>query len=277
MVGSRWLPGGTGYLALRGKMTADPDAIGQVHAAMRGFAPARALVIDIRDNPGGSRDLLRAVIGYLLAPGAAVVTSWARLRRAPGTDPEDVAQLLEGRFMRPWNWPGWSPPARAAAESFAARHAPEWPAPDDARFGPLNLMIAERLPEHGTLHLDCPVALLTNIRNYSAADIFAAALAVLPQVTLLGTPTAGGSGFARRTVLPGSRLAIQISTMASGMISGDLFENRGVLPDEIVAPTLAQWREPLECDPLILRALRRLAERPDRNDTQQTRHRECIG
>lgn len=257
-VESRWLDGDVGYLALRGQMTSDPVAVAATHAAMREFSAAKGLVIDIRDNGGGSRDLLRAVIGYLVPPNAAIVTSWARLRRDIGEDPARVEDVLQGRFMRPWDWWGWSTPARAAAAAFEARHVPEWPAPEDERFGPLNLLIAERLPEHGDVQLDCPVILLTNIRNYSASDIFASSLAAVPGVTLLGTPTAGGSGFARRSMLPGSSTTIQISTMASGMIGGDLYENHGVVPQEILWPTLEQWRHDLAGDPLVLRALERI-------------------
>ena len=258
-VDSRWLAGDVGYLALRGQMTSAADAIAGAHAAMREFASAKGLVIDIRDNGGGSRDLLRAVIGYLVAPGEAIVTSWARLRRGVGQDPARVEEVLRGRFMRPWNWSGWSPPARAAAAAFEAWHIPEWPGPEDERFGPLNLLIAERLPEHGEVVLDCPVTVLTNIRNYSASDIFASSLAAVPGVVLLGTPTAGGSGFARRSVLPGSFTTIQISTMASGMVSGDLYENHGVVPQELLWPTLEQWRQDLTGDPLVIRALERMA------------------
>ncbi|MCY1534612.1 hypothetical protein D9M68_699900 [compost metagenome] len=167
--------------------------------------------------------------------------------------------MLQGRFMRPWNWAGWSAPARAAATAFETRHVPEWPAPEDERFGPLNLLVAERLPEHGDVYLDCPVTVLINIRNYSASDIFASSLAAVPGVVLLGTPTAGGSGFARRSVLPGSFTTIQISTMASGMIGGDLYENHGVVPQVILWPTLEQWREDLAGDPLVIRALERIA------------------
>ncbi|ODT81036.1 MAG: hypothetical protein ABS76_13130 [Pelagibacterium sp. SCN 64-44] len=259
-VDSRWLAGNVGYLALRGQMTSDPAALAEAHAAMRHFAPAKGLVIDIRDNGGGSRDLLRAVAGYLLAPDQAVVSSWARLRRDPGADPANVEEVLQGRYMRPWNWAGWSPAAKAAAAAFEARHMPEWPDPEDARFGPLNLLMLERLPEQGDLQLRCPVVVLTNIRNYSASDIFASSLAAIPGVVLLGTPTAGGSGFARRTVLPGSLTTIQISTMASGMVDGDLYENHGVVPEEILWPSLEQWRQELEGDPLVIRALERIAQ-----------------
>lgn len=259
-VESQWVAGKTGYLALRGSMTSDPAAIAEAHRAMRSFAGADALVIDIRDNGGGSRDLLRAVIGYLLEPGEAVVTSWARLRREPELDPDGIEHVLEGRYMHPWNWTGWSAPARRAAERFAQTHIPEWPPIEDERFGPLNLLIAERLEQHEDVHLSCPVAVLVNMRNYSASDIFASSLAAVSGVLLFGTPTAGGSGFARTTVLPGSGLTIQISTMASGMVSGDLYENRGVVPDEIIEPSLAQWREGLPGDPVLLRALHRLSE-----------------
>jgi hypothetical protein len=250
-VASRRLEDGHGVLALRRRMESGPDVVARLHAEMRGLGDARGLVIDIRGNPGGSRDLLRALFGYFLAPGEAVVTSWARLRREAGADPADAADVLGARFMRPWDWAGWSPAAAAAARAFSAAYAPEWPPMENPGFGPLNLLILERLPEHGDLRFAGPVALLINERNYSASDIFASAFARLPQVRLFGTPTSGGSGFARASVLPGSRLGIQISAMASGTVDGNLYENHGVMPDVVVQDS----PDPAQDDPVLSAAL----------------------
>lgn len=249
------LAGNIGYIALRAGMVAEPAAIAVAHALMRSFVNADGIIIDIRDNGGGSRHLLQAIIGYLVPPGKAYVTSWARIKRMAGGDPQGGRYIMQKRLMRPWNSDEWSPEAQIAAVRFMDGFVPEWPAADDPDFGPVNLLMAERLPEHGDLHLAQPVAQLINLRNYSASDIFASSIAALPQVRSFGTPTAGGSGFVRRTILPASGTEIQISTMASGMVNGDLYERRGVCPDEMIEPSLAQWREGNNADPVLQRAV----------------------
>lgn len=252
------IAGNIGYIALPAGMVAEPEAIEAAHQLMRSFTKTDGIIIDIRDNGGGSRHLLQAIIGYLVPPEKAYVTSWARIRRMHGGDPEGGRHIMQKRLMRPWDSAQWSPEAKVAANEFVENFVPEWPAPSDQNFGPLNLLMAERLPEHGELHLSQPVAQLINLRNYSASDIFASSIAALPQVTSFGTATAGGSGFVRRTILPASGTEIQISTMASGMVNGDLYERRGVCPDEIIEPSLSQWREGKDADPVLQRAVSHL-------------------
>ncbi|GAA0616014.1 S41 family peptidase [Paenochrobactrum glaciei] len=249
------IAGNIGYIALPAGMVGEPEAIAAAHTLMRSFEATDGIIIDIRDNGGGSRHLLQAIIGYLVPKNKAYVTSWARIRRMPGGDPEAGRHIMQKRLMRPSNSTEWSGEAQTAAADFMAQFVPEWPAAENENFGPLNLLMAERLPEHGDLHLAQPVAQLINLRNYSASDIFASSIAALPQVRSFGTPTAGGSGFVRRTILPASGTEIQISTMASGMINGDLYERRGVCPEEIIEPSLSQWKDGSDADPVLQRAV----------------------
>lgn len=84
------------------------------------------------------------------------------------------------------------------------------------------------------LHYGNPVAVLIDRACYSATDIFAVAFSVLPQVTLVGEPTSGGSGRAMDYLLPHSGLRLRLSSMASFRPDGVLFEGNGVAPDVAV-------------------------------------------
>jgi C-terminal processing protease CtpA/Prc len=57
-----------------------------------------------------------------------------------------------------------------------------------------------------------PVAVLTDEGCFSSCDIFLGAVRLAPNVILIGTPSAGGSGRSRDFMLPGSRLTVVLST-----------------------------------------------------------------
>jgi C-terminal processing protease CtpA/Prc len=62
---------------------------------------------------------------------------------------------------------------------------------------------------------------------------------LIPNVTLMGTPSAGGSGRSRSFDLPNSRLRVVISTMASFRPNGQHYDGVGITPDILVSRTTA--------------------------------------
>ena len=71
---------------------------------------------------------------------------------------------------------------------------------------------------------------------FSATDVFLSALKGLPNVTLVGEPSCGGSARAQIVELPASGLKVRFASMASFQASGQLFDGRGVRPDIEVTP-----------------------------------------
>ena len=82
---------------------------------------------------------------------------------------------------------------------------------------------------------DKKVVVLIDRGCFSATDVFAAALGALPNVTLVGEATSGGSGRAAGHRLSKSGVRLQLSTMASFRPDGVLVEGNGVVPDVAVA------------------------------------------
>jgi C-terminal processing protease CtpA/Prc len=84
--------------------------------------------------------------------------------------------------------------------------------------------------------------------------VFLAAFRGVAGVTLVGTPSGGGSGRARGEELAHSRIAVQVSSMASFRPDGRLFDGRSVEPDRLAEPSPGFWigRE----DPALVEALR---------------------
>ncbi len=88
---------------------------------------------------------------------------------------------------------------------------------------------------------DKPVVVLSNAGSFSAADGFLNAFADLPQVTIVGEPSAGGSGATRQFQLPKTRLVISLSSMASFRPNGKLFDGNGIEVDVAVKPAVEDY------------------------------------
>ncbi|MFG0244241.1 MAG: S41 family peptidase [Phycisphaerales bacterium JB054] len=206
-----------------------PEEFAAVHAALGDAARgASGVILDIRGNTGGSRDLTHLVASYVMAPGDdPVVYSAARVLMWPGREP--VEEGLEGRYLRRPESSRWSDAERAAIDRFLEGFAPEV-ALDDDRFGPLHVsVLSPGGPGAGAL-AGIPVVVLIDERCISASDIFAAAMKVLPRVRLVGRPTRGASGMSVEQTL-GRWADVKISTMVSFMADGRLFDWHGIEPD----------------------------------------------
>jgi len=88
---------------------------------------------------------------------------------------------------------------------------------------------------------DKPVVVLSNAGSFSAADGFLNAFADLPQVTIVGEPSAGGSGATRQFQLPKTRLLVALSSMASFRPNGKLFDGNGIEVDVAVKPRVEDY------------------------------------
>jgi C-terminal processing protease CtpA/Prc len=86
-----------------------------------------------------------------------------------------------------------------------------------------------------------PVVVLANAGSFSAADGFLNAFADLPTVTIVGEPSAGGSGATRQFQLSKTRVVIALSSMASFRPNGKLFDGNGIEVDVGVKPAVEDY------------------------------------
>jgi len=225
---TRRLEGDLGYLRIE-SMQDDAAFLDGLDAAMQSFRDTRGLVIDVRGNGGGTRDALRRLAPYFLpADGAPVVGNVAAvlLERGRAAAPDALAD----RGLYPLDWSGWSDAQRAAIRTFVRTWKPSWKLPA-GKFSPWHFLMLDRADNAGAFAYAQKVVVLIDRACFSATDVFAAGLGALPNVTLVGEATSGGSGRARGHVLPASGLRLQLSTMASFRPDGVLFEGNGVVPD----------------------------------------------
>ncbi len=226
---SRLVKKNIGYLRLS-KM--DSAAAQHVVEWMQRFRKTDGVIVDVRDNGGGTREALRVLFSYLCTnrDGPRVVNCAAyRKHRDRGED------HLAVRYMHRANYSGWSRQERAAIKSFRKRFKPEWSLPKDD-FSEWHYLVLGKLDLDGVYHYDKPVVVLMNSKCFSATDIFLAGLTGWRGVTLLGTPSGGGSARSETVRLGPSGLTLRIASMASFQADGHLFDGRGVEPDLLVEP-----------------------------------------
>jgi C-terminal processing protease CtpA/Prc len=229
---SRLLDAGIGYLRLA-QMDRDAE-----RDAIRFFEDTKGLeglIIDVRGNGGGSRDALRAIAGYLIPENQHVVGNAARPLLVNGEFDEDSKRRLRDRGLRSIDEPTFTPEEQRTVERFVARFKPERQLPDD-RFGVLHVMLLAGSARYRAL----PVVVLQDVDCFSATDIFLSALSELPNVTLVGQASSGGSGASVEHSLPHG-FEVRLSTMVSFRPDGSLLDGRGVTPDIIVEASPRQF------------------------------------
>lgn len=220
-----------------------PDSAGMLKEALAEFATTKGLIIDVRDNGGGTRDPLLTLLGALLPADAPPrVVNVAAYRLPPNAPPAGPRGWLADRHLFLADAPHWSETERAAIARHTTTFTPAWPLPiapagRAAQFSPWHYMVVS--PTAG----DAPryrgrVVVLMNEGCFSATDLFLGAVFGLPTVTLMGTPSSGGSGRAQEIVLAHSGVHVTLSTMVSFRADGSLFDGEGVLPNVLHRPTL---------------------------------------
>lgn len=225
---TRLLDEGIGYLRI-GSM--DEQAVAEIRNAMPRFRKTNGLIIDVRGNGGGRRTALLAIAEFLIGPKESpVVVNAAKYRLHPDF-PENH---LANRFLFPAAADHWSQVERETIARFQKRFQPEW-APAANKFSEWHYLVLSHHSNPKLFHFDRPVVVLTDDRCFSATDIFLAAIKQLDGVTLLGTPSGGGS--ARSVSMDLGPARVRLASMASFQSDGKLFDGHGVQPDKVVHAT----------------------------------------
>jgi hypothetical protein len=227
--GSRLLEGNIGYLRIA---EMDEKAVGEIQAWMPRFRGTRGLIVDVRDNGGGTRDALRWFYSYLGAsddPPRVVNAAVYRLAK------EFRRDHLAERFMYREDDPVWSSAERAAIAGFKSSFHPQRP-PPEGKFSEWHYLVLSPLRDPAIFHYDHPVVVLMNGKCFSATDIFLAGLKGLRNVTLMGTASGGGSALALEEKLPGTGISVRLASMISYQADGRLFDGNGTTPDVVVEP-----------------------------------------
>ncbi|MCC6426430.1 MAG: hypothetical protein IT435_06380 [Phycisphaerales bacterium] len=235
------LDGGIAYLRLA-DMGDGPDFLDELRGHFRTFATADRLIIDVRGNGGGRRDALLLIASLIMpADATPVVYNASRPLRLPqdgaSADAASIDRRMSERFMRRADDPAWSTAERAAIERFIATFKVTEPGItlDDSDFNPWYYGLIKPDPARSWHKPACRVIVLLDNVCFSATDAWLTAMDQIEHVTLMGRPSAGGSGLAIEHTLAGG-IRVRLSSMVSFTPAGVLLDGRGVQPDVEAPP-----------------------------------------
>lgn len=217
-----------GYIVFNKHMDSDSSFIAQLHSSMRKMENTKALIIDIRQNGGGSRAPLVALLPYFIKQ--PTVTNIARYRINASDNINPKNGYLPQRFSYPITYENYSEEEKQAILSFVKDFNPVI-IPSDEEFSDYHYMVVSPTTESKTYYYDKDIIVLVDEGCFSASDIFAAGIQQGDNVRLLGNITGGGSGFSKRVYLPHSELKVKLSRMFSYQPNGSLYDGYGVVPD----------------------------------------------
>ncbi len=232
----RWYPNQIAYLQLPLMYGKDkqPAFFEWLTQKMETIKESNALVIDIRNNTGGNRELLAFFANYLVPPN----THWvANVARYKGKLTDDVQKGFAIRLLHPYEY--FTVSEQQAIDRFRQRFVPSV-AIDDRLFTPPHYMVLTGQKRAASYYYEKPVYILINEKTFSAASVFAAAFKGLPRVQLAGVCTDGSSGMSKAYKLDLPELRIALSHMLSFQSNGHLFDGYGTQPDHKIDPSLAQ-------------------------------------
>lgn len=245
--------GNIGYLRIP-LMNPSPEFIDDMLESMHRFKDTVGLIIDVRGNGGGSRAPLRRLFPFFMAPDDVPrVVNVAAYRLGI----EGRRQAFERRYLYPASFSGWTEPERAAIGQFAATFQPEWPVPKDLFSEWHYFIIGPHREENGFYYAN-PVIILMDSACFSATDVFLGAFKGWRNVTLVGSPSGGGSGCRVSTRLKHSMMTVTLSSMVSFRANGQLYDTRGVLPDILLQASATDFLG--ETDSILKKAVQHITE-----------------
>jgi Peptidase family S41 len=227
---------------------------------------ASALIVDIRGNKGGTRDLIHffgryfsqqieapwvANIVYLLK--SDVYTNAAMSYR-PLLSSSEYSQKEKNAitgFLKAFPpepiLPKYLFPAvkyaakeRTAITGFLKTFSPELPLSSNTFSKPYFYVIAPSQPAKGKTRFQKKVYILCNERTFSAASVMAACLKGFNNIVIAGETTDGSSGRSEDFILRHSRIEVNVSVMLSFQRNGTTIDGNGTVPDLIIKRDMNQ-------------------------------------
>jgi len=189
---------------------------------------SKALIIDVRANNGGTRDLVYEFAKYLVHPDSVYVVN-ATKQRAPIPLTKEYKERLHGRFLFPFSELNTREQKKVTEflKTFTPIYELEGIKYSEYYFGVLN---GKKLA-NPTFYYNKPVYILANEKTFSAASVFVSVFKGIPNIKIVGVRTDGSSGNSEWFDLPNSKLFGKISTMVSFQKNGKILDGYGTEPD----------------------------------------------
>lgn len=225
-----WLTDSIGYIAIPAMASypKNPDLESYFINSTKKYRKAKALIVDVRSNGGGTRHILNTLSGYFVQPAQSPwVANIAYVRSDQRLD-EDIASM-QGRFLYNYNSNYLTDNDRQAIDMFNNYFKTEHIV-NQEKFSQPYYMV---LNSNGD-PITCPIYILVNEESFSAASVFTSVFKGLPNVKIVGVNTNGSSGRSVRFKLNNSNIQLRISTMLSFQRNGKTLDSQGTVPDIII-------------------------------------------
>ncbi|MEP0266325.1 S41 family peptidase [Dokdonia sp.] len=196
-----------------------------IENTLQRFSNTKALIIDIRNNPGGGREILQTFAQYIVQPEQSPWIANVAYLRTDATPLEDVASM-NARYLYSYNATQLTDTDRTAIDQFNTNFELQAKI-DTSKFSNPFYMVLH----HGDKPYTQPVYILINEQSFSAATVFTSAFKSLPNVNIVGVTTDGSSGNSRVLHLNYSNIRVKVSTMLSFQRNGKTLDGHGTVPD----------------------------------------------
>ncbi len=200
-----------------------------IENTLKSFADTKALIIDIRNNPGGTRDLLKTFAHYIVQPEQSPWIANVAYLRTDSTILGDEASM-SGRYLYSYNSDKLTDNDRNAIDQFNSNFELQKTF-DTSKFSAPFYMVLH----NGKNLYTQPIYILVNENSFSAATVFTSAFKSLPNVKIIGETTDGSSGNSRKLHLKNSNIRVKVSTMLSFQKNGKTLDGNGTIPDIVIS------------------------------------------
>lgn len=205
-----------------------------IENTLNSFSATKALIIDVRNNPGGVRDILQTVASYVVQSAQTPwVANVAYLRTDKPLNTKEAS--MSSRYLYPYHSEKFTDTDRNAIDQFNKSFQLQKTV-DPSKFSSPFYMVLHQ----GDQSYTQPLYLLVNESSFSAATVFTSAFKGLPNVKIVGETTDGSSGNSRELYLNNSNIRVKVSTMLSFQRNGKTLDGNGTLPDIIIPENEAQ-------------------------------------
>lgn len=179
---------------------------------------SRGLIIDVRGNGGGRRDILIELAPHFINEQQGfVVGNVAQLRTNNTSKNHD----LSDRYIYQITDEYFDEEIKLKLSSWLSKFSKSITL-EDSLYSSNYFLYIERheKPEFS----NTPTVILMDEGCFSATDIFLSTFKEIDGVTLIGTPSGGGSGRSKRYKLNNSLIEIKLSSIVSFQPSGELYD-----------------------------------------------------
>lgn len=197
----------------------------------------KSLIIDVRDNGGGTRDLIQELAGYFIHPDSIYVGNATKQRGKLPLNKE-LKERLHSRYLYAKN--ELDIREQNSVDKFMTSFKPMYDLRKDKFSEYYYYILNGQKITKGKFHYNKPIYILANERSFSAASVLVSVFKDLPNIKIVGVNTDGSSGNSERFELPNSELRGKISTMVSFQKNGKILDGIGTEPDIKIERSLDQ-------------------------------------